>query len=245
MMIRKDMNVVEVNTGKMYFRPSLLALLDPQLVVGFQDWSCISGGPLNNSFPINDCLEKFENDPPVGISPSSVLKDTLKYVRYKIYCKDFGITLERLLFDKSKNSKLMSSPDDEGIGPRNLLLDNEREAKSMRSPTVSGISPDKLFPDKPISLTTFKFTAFNENEPAKLRLLRYIRLPKHSSMDPKSSLPVVFLKLDPLQVSSIAKRIRNIDKEYEQLLKIGKPEANGGWKMAREAIDGKCNELRC
>lgn len=64
---------------------------------------------------MNDVLEKFEKHPSMGISPSSLLKDTLKYFRCKSFSKDLEMTPERLFLHKSKDSKLIKPPNDSGI----------------------------------------------------------------------------------------------------------------------------------
>lgn len=63
--------------------------------------------------------------PPVGISPSNLLKDKFKCVRCTSVIKDLGITPDRLLRDISNNSKLMALSNDCGIGPCNLLCQGE------------------------------------------------------------------------------------------------------------------------
>lgn len=83
--------------------------------------TCRFGEPHNRSFPINDLLENFVKGPPLGISSSNLLKERFRYLSYKSFSKDRGIISERLLLDKSKDSKLTKSSNELGIEPCNLL----------------------------------------------------------------------------------------------------------------------------
>ena len=179
--------------------------------------TCRLGEPHNNSFPSNDLAEKFPKDPPLGISPFSLLKERSRSSRYESFSKDIGIDLERLLLDKFKDFKLIKSPNDSEIEPCNLLYPKKRYCKLVRPPITVGITSEKLFVEKSIPIKTFKFPMSNGSGPVKkfdeklrykmsLRfqkvkgievnslepndsILREARLLKHAGIDPKSLLP--------------------------------------------------------
>ncbi|GAY66416.1 hypothetical protein CUMW_248580 [Citrus unshiu] len=179
--------------------------------------TCKLGEPHNNSFPSNDSAEKFPKDPPIRISPSSLLKERFRSSRYESFSKDAGIAPERLLLDKFKDFKLIKSPNESRIDPCNLLYPKKRYSRFFRPPIFVGITPEKLFIEKSIPTKTFKFPISNGSGAVKkfeeklrykisLRfqkvkgievnslepndsILREARLLKHAGIDPKSLLP--------------------------------------------------------
>ncbi|KAJ8445339.1 LOW QUALITY PROTEIN: hypothetical protein Cgig2_010697 [Carnegiea gigantea] len=67
----------DANTGKMIFRIKLCFCF---LWENFgHGGTCSLDGPQRPGFPMKDATENFTNGPPLGISPSNLLKDTLKY----------------------------------------------------------------------------------------------------------------------------------------------------------------------
>ncbi|GAY63067.1 hypothetical protein CUMW_222630, partial [Citrus unshiu] len=152
--------------------------------------TCKLGEPHNNSFPSNDSAEKFPKDPPLGISPSSLLKERSRFSRYETFSKDTGIAPERLLLDKFKDFKLIKSPTESGIDPCNLLYAKRRYCRSFRLPIVVGITLEKLFN------MSLRFQRVNGIEVNSLELndsvLREARLLKHAGIDPESLLPPKF-----------------------------------------------------
>ncbi|KAJ8445342.1 hypothetical protein Cgig2_010700 [Carnegiea gigantea] len=66
----------DANTGKMIFRIKLcFCFLSDNFGHG---GTCSVDGPQRPGFPMKDAAENFTNGPPLGISPSNLLKDTLK-----------------------------------------------------------------------------------------------------------------------------------------------------------------------
>lgn len=72
--------------GRAYFKKIALAFLDAFLHVGTSSL----GAPQRALFKINDQEENFAKGPLFGIFPSSLLKDTLRYLRCKSASKDLG-----------------------------------------------------------------------------------------------------------------------------------------------------------
>jgi len=75
---------------------------------------------------MNDVVEKCINGPPIGTFPCSLLKETFRYLRCESASKDSGISPDKLLLERSKNSKLTKSPKDSGTEPCNRLSANQR-----------------------------------------------------------------------------------------------------------------------
>ena len=142
-------------------------LLDVWWILVLHDRTCKLGIPHNNSFPLNDSSEKFLKGPSLGISPSSLLKETFISLRSNSFSKDIGIIPKRLLLDKFKDFKFIISPMESGIEPCNLLYFKKRYCRSFRPPIVVGITSEKLLIDKSICTRTFKFPISNGSGPVK------------------------------------------------------------------------------
>ncbi|GAY68971.1 hypothetical protein CUMW_268360 [Citrus unshiu] len=127
----------------------------------------LHGEPYNNLFPSNNSTKKFPKDPPLRISPSSLLKERSRSSRYESFSKDIGMAPERLLLDKFKVLLLDKSPNDSGIEPCNLLYPQKRNCRFLRPPIAAGIIPEKLFIEKSTPTKPFKFPISNGSGPVK------------------------------------------------------------------------------
>lgn len=126
------------------------------------------GAPQSAPFGTKELEEKFLKGPPVGISPSSLLKDKFRDWRRESASRDFGMTPERLLLDKSSRSKLREFPIELGMLPTKLLFAKESETKFSRPPKLLGIEPDKWLFDKSIYATTSKLPTSSARGPLRL-----------------------------------------------------------------------------
>lgn len=89
-----------------FLDPSVLVLLLSHLR------TCRLGELHNKLFFINFSAEKVYKRSPVGISLSKLLEDRFKYSRYTSFSNKTGITLAKVLLDKSKLFKLIKSLND-------------------------------------------------------------------------------------------------------------------------------------
>ncbi|KAL5789491.1 hypothetical protein ACOSQ2_004379 [Xanthoceras sorbifolium] len=111
---------------------------------------CASSIP-SKSLSTTSMIERFNESPTQclklissgGTCNRGKPHNKLRYLRYDNASKDLGITPERLLLDKSKNSKLIKRPKDSGMEPCKLLYPKDRFCRFCRPPTVVGISPVK------------------------------------------------------------------------------------------------------
>ncbi|WMV23575.1 hypothetical protein MTR67_016960 [Solanum verrucosum] len=98
-------------------------------------------------FPRNDCKVEFTNTPPLGISPSNSLNETLMLLRAS-FSNDLGIVPDKAFKDKFKNSNLIKLAKDNGIEPVNELFDRSRDCRFWSSPNLLGIMPEKWLPER-------------------------------------------------------------------------------------------------
>uniref|UniRef100_A0A7C9AG10 Uncharacterized protein n=1 Tax=Opuntia streptacantha TaxID=393608 RepID=A0A7C9AG10_OPUST len=91
----------DANTGKMIFRIQLcLCFLSENF--GHGGTSSL-GEPQSPGFPMKDAAVKLANGPPLGIFPSNLLKDTLKYSKYESPSNSPGIPPDNSFRDKSSD----------------------------------------------------------------------------------------------------------------------------------------------
>ncbi|WMV23694.1 hypothetical protein MTR67_017079 [Solanum verrucosum] len=149
--IKKDVVTTRVT---IFSRTSLSFDCFPGLVIAQEGISnmCIPQRPL---FPRNDCKVEFANTPPLGISPSKSLNETLMLLRYESFSKDLGIVPDNTFKDKSKSFKLIKLAKDNGIFPKNELFDRSRDCRFWSSPDVLGIIPEKWLLERYSSTMAF------------------------------------------------------------------------------------------
>jgi hypothetical protein len=138
---RATKNMINPIVGNTYFSIGFVAVFFG-CETPLHEGTFNQGAPQSLSFDINDASEKCTNNPPKGTFPRSLLKEKFKYLRCESASKHMRISPDKLLLERSKNSKLTNAPKDSGIEPSNRLSAKERLAISLKPPIVVGIPPD-------------------------------------------------------------------------------------------------------
>ncbi|TYH94952.1 hypothetical protein ES332_A12G074000v1 [Gossypium tomentosum] len=87
----------------------------------------------------------MSNIPPLGITPSKLLKERFKYLKAPNLTRNSGISPERLLLDTSNASSPLSELKDEGMGPSKRFPSKCSFSRLTQLPRVFGSKPDNLF----------------------------------------------------------------------------------------------------
>jgi hypothetical protein len=101
------------------------------------------GAPHRRTFPIKDCVVRFEKTPPSGIWPTRLLNERFKLVKYVKLARNMGMVPERLLNERSNDAKLFCFSSVPGIEPSKQLCDKFRFVNILSCPKESGMLPIK------------------------------------------------------------------------------------------------------
>ncbi|KAL1080374.1 hypothetical protein V6Z11_D10G290300 [Gossypium hirsutum] len=107
---------------------------------------CNSGTPPQSLlFPSTNVAVPFLKTPPLGITPSKLLKERFKYLKAPNLTRNSGISPERLLLDTSNASSPLSELNEEGMGPPKKFPSKNSFSRLTQLPRFSGSKPDNLF----------------------------------------------------------------------------------------------------
>ncbi|TYJ16537.1 hypothetical protein E1A91_A10G261200v1, partial [Gossypium mustelinum] len=105
--------------------------------------------------------------PPLGITPSKLLKERFKYLKAPNLTRNSGISPERLLLDTSNASSPLSELKDEGMRPSNKLPSKNSFSRLTQLPRLLGSKPDNLFLETWNSPRLFRFATATGSSPVK------------------------------------------------------------------------------
>ncbi|TYJ16538.1 hypothetical protein E1A91_A10G261300v1 [Gossypium mustelinum] len=123
--------------------------------------------PQSLLFPSTNVALAFLKIPPLGITPSKLLKERFKYLKAPNLTRNSGISPERLLLDTSNASSPLSELKDEGMGPSNKLPSKNSFSRLIQLPRLLGSKPDNLFLDTWNSPRLFRFATATGSSPVK------------------------------------------------------------------------------
>ncbi|KAB2010999.1 hypothetical protein ES319_D10G283700v1 [Gossypium barbadense] len=109
----------------------------------------------------------MSNIPPLGITPSKLLKERFKYSNAPKVTRNSGTSPERLLSDTSNASRPFNELKDEGMGPSNKLPSKNSFSRLTQLPRLLGSKPDNLFFETWNSPRLFRFATATGSSPVK------------------------------------------------------------------------------
>ncbi|TYI63024.1 hypothetical protein E1A91_D10G291700v1, partial [Gossypium mustelinum] len=105
--------------------------------------------------------------PPLGSTPSKLLKERFKYFKALKLTRNSGTPPERLFSDTSNSTRPLNELKDEGMGPSNKLPPRNNLSSLTQLPRLFGIKPDNLFFEKSKSPRFVSFSTSTESSPVK------------------------------------------------------------------------------
>ncbi|KAL1080386.1 hypothetical protein V6Z11_D10G291500 [Gossypium hirsutum] len=109
----------------------------------------------------------MSNTPPLGITPSKLLKERFIYFNAPKFTRNSGTPPERLFSDMSNSTRPLNELKDEGMGPSNKLPPRNNLSSLTQLPRLFGSKPDNLFFEKSKSPRFFRFSTSTGSSPVK------------------------------------------------------------------------------
>lgn len=98
--------------------------------------------------PVKNIALAFPKTPPMGTSPSKLLKEIFRYTKKVKFYIAFGILPDKLFWERSRWIRHFIDDKDDGTFPQKKFLCRQRNSRLEQSPMVLGISPDKLYTER-------------------------------------------------------------------------------------------------